>query len=157
MVEQFEVSDVYYIHYIKHTLGKWSEINKSSYGDLGWTDNSMVTIHEMKMIFLLWKIHVSMSSRVVTGYIEVCKFVCWRFRQKLPSNCFWRVLKDCARTSFRVIIYREFAYMAFYHKFCWPQGGPTSICHRYYLLLAPGTFIILPRVPKEPVSPHSVG
>lgn len=101
-------------------------------------------------------IHVSMCSKVVTGCIEV--YVCgWSFRQKLPRHCFWRVLKDCARTSFRVIIYREFAYMAFYHKFCWPQGGATSICHRTPCSspLVPSSFCL--RSPRSLFVPITLG
>lgn len=132
MVEQFKIPYVYCIYYITCALGKRSVINKPSVGARGWTGNSMVTIHETKMVFLPGKISVWVCParlwQDILKYVSLCVGALYRNYQGFASGeCLRTVLEHRQRLCFRVIIYREFAYMAFYRKFCWIQGGPTSV------------------------------
>jgi len=105
MLGQFIVLDVYYIHYIKHALGKWNLINRPGFWNLGWSAISMVTIHETEMIFLQGKTSVWICParlwQVIWKYISLCDGALRRHdRGSSSEECLKVVLEQALESSY---------------------------------------------------------
>lgn len=123
-------------------------INVSRFWNLGWSDISMVTVHETEMIFPWGKIPMRICParlwQVISKYISLCDGALHRNYQGSTSEACLRLVLEWALESLYlwiskerkkerkipsiIIIYIAFAYIALSPaEFCWLKEGPIYI------------------------------